>query len=92
VARYILALPIRKTVSIKDISENTFILPEDVVAALKEMDVVGHKKQRDGTAVVNKAKVREWVSAQRLNMEPVVDPGSFLEPAISCRSSVTSGL
>ena len=77
--------------SIKEISENTFILPEDVIAALKEMDAVNIKKQRDGTAVVNKAKLQEWVLRHRVNPEPVIDPGSFLDDQVSSRSSIKSG-
>ncbi|KAI9752399.1 MAG: hypothetical protein M1815_000532 [Lichina confinis] len=40
IARYILSYPAKRRISVQNISEDTFILPADVVAALKDMDVL----------------------------------------------------
>lgn len=81
IARYILSLPTRKATSVKDISENTFILPDDIIAALREMNVMRSKALVEGTASVNKANVRDWAMKNRVNLEPVVEPDNFLEGA-----------
>lgn len=60
IARSILGCANRKMVTIKDVSDGTWILQEDVVAALKEMDVVEKRKTAGGNIVVNKGKVRAW--------------------------------
>ena len=69
VARSILAAPARKVITIKRISEDTFMLPDDVIAALKEMDVLNAKKKADGTAVVNKVKVKEWAKLHGVDVD-----------------------
>lgn len=79
VARFILACPKQKTVNIKDVSEETWILPEDVMAALKEMDVLETRKTASGSIVVNKSKVRSWAEKSKVNMAPVVDVEAFVE-------------
>ena len=79
VARYMLASPARKTSTVKSISDETYILPDDIIAALKEMNVLNGKKRADGTAIVNKAKVREWAKVNGVDLEPVVDSDGFLE-------------
>jgi hypothetical protein len=79
VARYVLGAPGKKTVSVKSISDATWILPEDIVAALKEMDVAEGRKTASGSVVVNKSKVRAWAEKNRIGMESVVDAHAFLK-------------
>jgi hypothetical protein len=45
------------------------MLPDDVIAALKEMGVLNAKKKADRTAVVNKAKVREWAKVNHVDVD-----------------------
>jgi hypothetical protein len=77
IAQHILTLPTRKTTSIKNISESLFILPEDVLYALKEMNVLNPHKKSDGTAVTTKAIIREWIRSNNIDLTPVVDPDAF---------------
>lgn len=79
VARFILGCPKQKTVNIKDVSDETWILPDDIVAALKEMDVLEKRKTASGSIVVNKSKVRAWAEKNKISTEPVVDVEAFVE-------------
>jgi hypothetical protein len=79
IVRFIVNQPNRKTVSVKEISESTWILAEDVVAALKEMNVLETRKTAAGNVVVNKRKVLDWAERNSIGLEPVVDEEAFLE-------------
>ena len=81
IARFILNQPKQRTVSIKELSDETWILPEDIVAALKEMNVLEKRKTASGNIVVNKSKIRAWAESFRVSMVPVVDIDSFLHEA-----------
>ena len=79
VARYVLKAPLKKAVTIKDISEATYILQEDVVAALKEMDVVEKRKTASGSVVLNKSRVHEWAEKHGVSAKPIIDVEAFVE-------------
>ena len=79
VARCILSGGTKRTLGVKEISDETWILPEDVVLALKEMDVLETRKTASGSIVVNKRRVREWVERNKISLEPVVDADGFVE-------------
>jgi hypothetical protein len=79
VARFIVAAPAKKTVSVKSISDATWIMPEDVVMALKEMGCAEGRKTASGSLVVNKARVREWAQEHKVVLAPVVDVEAFVE-------------
>jgi hypothetical protein len=79
VARFIIEAPGKKTVSVKTISDGTWIMPEDVVAALKEMGCSEARKTASGSLVVNKGRVREWADKHRVRLVPVVDVDAFVE-------------
>ncbi|KAM0719319.1 hypothetical protein Q7P37_005224 [Cladosporium fusiforme] len=79
VARYIVEAPGKKTVSVKSISDATWIMPEDVVMALQEMGCLEDRKTASGSLVVNKARVREWAEKKKATLEPVVDVDAFIE-------------
>ena len=83
IVRFILNQPKQRAVSIKELSDETWILPEDVIAALKEMNVLEKRKTASGNIVINKGKVRTWAEKARVSMEPVVDIDSFLPEATS---------
>ncbi|KAI9682757.1 MAG: hypothetical protein M1829_006745 [Trizodia sp. TS-e1964] len=78
IARCILASHTRKSLTIQDISEQTYILPDDIIMALTEMKVLNNKKRPDGSIVASKARIREWAKVNRVNLEPAVNPDSFL--------------
>lgn len=77
ICRYLLQAPSKRSVSIKTISEATWILPEDVVTALKEMDVNEKRKTAAGKLVINKNKVRAWVAAHHMSESSPVDKLAF---------------
>jgi len=83
IARFIANLSPKETVTVKFISAGTFILPEDIVASLKEMDVVERRKVGDAEAVINRAKIRSWMARNRVDMAGPVDPKAFVnEPTM----------
>ncbi|KAH0565324.1 hypothetical protein GP486_001285 [Trichoglossum hirsutum] len=69
----------KKTFTVNSISESTYLLPEDIVTALKEMNVLNPKKRADGTVLASKAKVREWATANNVDLTPVVDPSALVD-------------
>jgi histone acetyltransferase HTATIP len=83
IARFVANLPPKETVTVKSISAGTYILPEDIVASLKAMDVVERRKIGDAEAVINRAKVRTWMAQNRIDMAGPVDANSFVnEPTM----------
>ena len=79
VARYVMKAPLKKPVTIKDISDETYILQEDVVAALKEMDVLEKRKTATGNVVLNKSKIRDWAEKHGVSEKPLIDIDAFVE-------------
>lgn len=77
-ARVILALPSKKTVTVNDLKYETYIVPDDIIATLQSMDVLDHKKRGGADAVINKAKVRAWVERNKVDMKSPVDPSAFI--------------
>lgn len=79
VARTVLGLRNKSALNVAKIAEICWVLPEDVVVALKEMGVVGGKKRADGSMTFNKARVREWVLRNGVDLTPPVSEDAFLE-------------
>jgi len=77
IARYIIALPSKKSVTVQTICDDTYIIPEDIITTLKEMGVLEHRKKGSANAVINKLKVREWVVAHHVSLESPVDTEAF---------------
>lgn len=80
VAKAVLEMKAKTTLTVGEIADLCWILPEDVILALKEIGGLLAKKKADGSAVVNKAKIREWVSAREIDLTPSVSEDGFLEP------------
>ncbi|KAI9791505.1 MAG: hypothetical protein M1816_003849 [Peltula sp. TS41687] len=79
VARHILSCPSRQAISVRSISNATWILPDDVIVALKHMDIVNPKQSVKGKIVIKKSKVREWASRHRVGRESPVDSKAFID-------------
>lgn len=79
VARCVLKGPLKKALTIQDISDETYILQEDVVAALKEMDVLEKRKTATGNAVLNKSRVKDWAEKHGVSEKPLIDVEAFIE-------------
>lgn len=73
----------KKVLSVKDLAEKTWIMPEDVVVALKEMDVFEKRKTASGNIVVSKSKVRAWVEKHNVSLDSIVDVDHFVEDSAS---------
>ena len=79
VARYLVHAPAKKTASVKEISDGTWILQEDVVAALVAMDIVEKRKTAAGNIVVHKGKVRAWAERNGVSEHALIDVGAFVD-------------
>lgn len=79
VARAILGTKAKTIMSVSDIAEACWMLPEDVLFTLKEMGIVGSKKRADGSAVVSKGRLREWITSNGLDLIPPISEGGFVE-------------
>lgn len=80
-ARYFIAHPSKKSVTVRGISDATYVLPEDIIATLKEMDVLEHRGKGGADAVVNKARVKAWAATHQTSLVPPVDVDAFVEGA-----------
>ncbi|KAL7272727.1 SAS complex subunit [Rhizina undulata] len=76
IADTILKTRSKATISVKELSDITFIHPEDVLAALHHMDAL--TKAEDGSEAISKDKIREWSQIHRINSEPIIDVSSVI--------------
>ncbi|KAH8819732.1 acyl-CoA N-acyltransferase [Xylogone sp. PMI_703] len=69
--------------NVEQISQETWIAPEDCLCVLRDMSGVvvpaGAGKGAEGRVKVDKVALRAWVQQQRLSLERVVDPNGFVE-------------
>ena len=79
VYRYLMGCNLKKTVTIKEVSEETYIMQEDVVAALREIDVLESRTTASGNVVVNKSKLRGWAEKHSVSAEPLIDENAFVD-------------
>ena len=79
ISKAILGIKAKSTLSVGEVAQACWMLPEDVVVVLKEMGVLGAKKRPDRSVAVNKAKVREWIVKTCVDLTPPVIEEGFLE-------------
>ena len=79
VARAILELKAKRTLSVGEIAEVCWVLPEDVVGTLKDMGVLTASKRADDAALISKARLRECISKRGLDLTPPVSEEGFLD-------------
>lgn len=77
IARYVLSLPPKKHVTVRRISEETWLLPDDIMNALKEMKVLDVKN--GASVTLNKAKLRAWANEHRVNLKPPIKETGFVQ-------------
>ncbi|KAL2355180.1 acyl-CoA N-acyltransferase [Cryomyces antarcticus] len=67
----------KKPLTVRALSEATWILPDDIIAALKAMGVVEARRKADGRpdegVVISRARVRAWAAANEVGMAGPVD-------------------
>jgi len=80
IVRFVLSRPAKKMVTVQATSEETYILPEDIILTLKEMGVTEQRKmgKSEMGVVINKARVRAWAEANKVAMTPPVDAAAFM--------------
>jgi len=78
IARHIVGLPAGEIVTVKSISEATYILPEDVIATLNEMDVI-ERSSRSDDAALNKPAIISWMTTNRIGPHGPVDETAFID-------------
>ncbi|GAB7344418.1 hypothetical protein MBLNU457_2269t2 [Dothideomycetes sp. NU457] len=71
-------------ISIAEIVQDTYLMPEDVIYALKEMNVVDTSPSTDtdtetDTVTVDRARVEAWVRDNKASLTPDVKADGFLE-------------
>jgi hypothetical protein len=74
-----LSAPAKKTLTVMDLRNETYIVPEDIITTLQDMDVLEHRKRGGAEAVVNKAAVRRWMELNKVGMQGPVDPEGFIQ-------------
>lgn len=82
VARAILGLKVKRTLSVGEIAKVCWVLPEDVVVTLKDMGVLTASKRADGAAVISKARLRECILKRGLDLTPPVSEEGFLDERV----------
>jgi hypothetical protein len=78
-ARAILAAPAKSRLTVAALRDETFIVAEDIIATLQAMDVLEHRSRGRADALINKARVREWVERYGVDLRCPVDPEGFLK-------------
>ncbi|KAK1918971.1 hypothetical protein P3342_001101 [Pyrenophora teres f. teres] len=68
-ARTILNSPSKKIITIHDLRDKTYIVPEDIIATLQAMDVLEQRKKGGADAVINKARVRMWAESNGVDVK-----------------------
>ena len=79
IAKAILELKSKKTLSVTEIAEMCWVLPEDVVGTLKDIGVLTASKRADGAAIISKARLRECILKKGLDLTPPVSEEGFLD-------------
>lgn len=82
VARAILSTKAKTISSVDEIASQCWSLPEDVMAALTSMNLVENRKRLDGSLTVSKARLREWMVTNKLDLTPPVFLDGFIDEAI----------
>lgn len=64
--------------TVQDLGQKTFIVPDDIIATLQAMDVLAYKKRGGADTVINKVKVRAWVEKHKVKLTSPVDSDAFV--------------
>ena len=79
VARVILESRTKSNSTVQEIAETAWMLVEDAIEALKKMGVVVPRKKVEGTVLISKMKVREWVTLNKVDLASPVDENCFVD-------------
>ena len=76
VARTILNMKGKKSITVSEIAKECWILSEDVAASLKRMGIIGAER-KDGSVGISKKLVRDWATRTGIDLTPPVSQEGF---------------
>jgi len=69
-----------RIITVADVSQGTWIVADDCLGVLREMDVVEKVAGTEEDRVrIDKEKVRVWVARMQINLDRVVDEDGFVD-------------
>ncbi|KAI9706895.1 MAG: hypothetical protein M1820_004674 [Bogoriella megaspora] len=77
-SRYLASCPAKKSITVRSISEDTYMQSEDITLTLKEMGILDSSRKPGDGMVLNKAKVRAWMETNKVSSKAPVDPDAFV--------------
>jgi histone acetyltransferase SAS2 len=75
----------QKVVSIKELSKESAIRPEDIEEALKSMNALQYDKNNN--PLISLLKVNQWATSINLSLDPVIDPSCCYIPPLENNKS-----
>jgi histone acetyltransferase MYST1 len=61
------------TFTLEGLQEVTGFRADDILIALKSMNLIEAQRKRDGALVISLEAAREWASKHKIDTEPVID-------------------
>lgn len=62
------------TFTLEGLQELTGFRAEDILTALKSMDVIEAQRKRDGAFVISVKAAEEWTRRNKVDLSPLIDP------------------
>ena len=81
VARTILCMKGKKSMTVSEIAKECWVISEDVAASLKRMGVLGAKK-KDGSIGISKKLVRDWAARTGVDLTSPVCQEGFMRAEV----------
>ena len=67
-----------KSITVRDLGRSCWMLPEDVLVALKAMGSADKvERRKDGSVMVRREEVKDWVRRLRIDLEPPIKEDEF---------------
>ena len=67
-------------VTVADVSQGTWIVADDCLNILREMDIVEPIEETEGEIVkLDKEKIRQWITKFKINLGRVINDNGFVE-------------
>ena len=79
IAKCILAKRGKESLTVMDLSNETFIMPEDIINTLLWMNVLGSKQKDE--IMLNKISIRNWMQRTSTDLRSVLDDDGFVTSA-----------
>ena len=79
----VLGVKNKSSLSVAELAGRCSMLSEDVMAALKDMGAVeGGRKRADGSVVVSKSRLRDFVVRNGIDLTPPINEDGFVEDLV----------